>query len=392
MNASMLSNHREILIATLLARHGTTGVQTHCNTLIQHLDEVNRSSTVVTPFAAPAVLVYPTFAIRRVIDALSGAASVWWYRHWHGYFLSWALRRKLRRRSPRECVIYAQCPVSAQAALDARTDPDQRVIMVVHFNGSHADEWHEKGKIALKGGLARSIRASEKRTLSSLDGIIYLSKYMQRTLERDIPALSFVSSIVIPNFCHQVRIVNPPEVASIDLISIGTLEPRKNQQFLLRVVAVAANSGRRYSLALIGDGPDRMKLEKLARDLGIEKQVKFLGNQPNAAAWLPRARLYVHAATMENMPLAIIEAMRCGLPVVAPPVGGIPEMFIEGQHGRFWSTEDAAGAALLLQTLLDDGQLLQAFASACRTRFESHFSTPSVAHQLIAFLDRGVQR
>jgi glycosyltransferase involved in cell wall biosynthesis len=372
-----------LIIATILAEEGTSGVQTHFNQLRAHLNGRGGRVVLITPFNAPRFLVYPVFAVRKLLDPLSGAASVWWYRHWHGVFLKMALRKALARNP--DSVVYAQCPLSARAALEVRRSSRQGVVMIVHFNGSQADEWCDLRGIARNGLLARRIRAMEARMLPSLDGIVHVSRYMKKELETRIPALRNIRNDVIPNFCRAT--MAPAAVQEpVDVISVGTLEPRKNQRFLLEVIAHAMRQGKRYTLALAGSGQDRAALEQLASDLGIAGQVAFLGHRPNAIEIMGSAKVYAHSALLENLPLALIEAMACGLPILAPAVGGIPDLFEAGEGGLFWDLRDVAGAGELLIRLLEDGTERKRMAAAAKRRFDERFAASQVADRLYAFI------
>lgn len=378
-----MTHQPTVIVATLLSEQGPTGVQTHFNTFKETLRDSGVKLEILTPFDAPKALVYPVFALRRLIDPWSGVLSVWWYRHWHAVFLRWVLRRRLAKT--RECAIYAQCPVSALSALRARLSPTQRVVMVVHFNRSQAEEWSEKGKISNDGMMARRIRELEESTLTRLDGIVYVSTYMKQVLEESIPLLRRVPHTVTPNFCR------PPAAPAkamepVDIINVGTLEPRKNQQFLLRVLAAAARQDRRYTLALVGDGPDRSMLERLVDDLGLRGQVFFLGYRQQAITLMAAASVYVHSATVENLPLSIIEAMASGLPVLAPAVGGIPDLFVAGEQGHFWNTDREDEAAQLLIELLESPAAMQRMQGSARERFVTCFSAEKVAARLYGFL------
>jgi glycosyltransferase involved in cell wall biosynthesis len=123
-----------------------------------------------------------------------------------------------------------------------------------------------------------------------------------------------------------------------DLICIGTLEPRKNQRYALDIVAASVRIGRPLSLTLVGDGPDRMMLESLAQELGIRQQVSFAGFMRNAADLIQTHAGCLHVARLENLPLALIEALSRSVPVFAPAVGGVPEVFADGNEGRFYSS------------------------------------------------------
>ena len=101
------------------------------------------------PFPGLGALAMPVFGLRRLVERGNRAAGVVWYRHWHEVFLSHALRRRLAGIG--DCVVYAQDPPAARAALRARQGPHQRVVLAVHFRISQSDEWADKEQIT-RGG------------------------------------------------------------------------------------------------------------------------------------------------------------------------------------------------------------------------------------------------
>jgi glycosyltransferase involved in cell wall biosynthesis len=372
-----------ILIATLMRPKGDTGVQTHFHALMAYLQETGRQYELVTPYNSPLWQVYPVFGLRKLANLFDWTLGVWWYRYWHAYFLRQALKHRLQ--SDAACVVYAQCPLSAEAALRARVSNKQRVVMVVHFNISQADEWAGKGLIPNGGGLYRSIRAFEARVLPGVDGLVFVSEFMRGELQRLIPAVGQVRSEVIPNF------LSDPGEATLsaernDLITIGTLEHRKNQSYALEIVHAAAQLGRTLSLTLVGAGPDRAMLEGLARKLGVERQVLFKGFVANAAALMPAHRACLHVAHMENLPLTLIEALSRGLPVFAPDVGGIPDVFREGEEGRFIPLDDANSAARIILDWMDSEMIMEKARIAARKRYLDCFETSRIAEKLTNFL------
>jgi glycosyltransferase involved in cell wall biosynthesis len=250
----------------------------------------------------------------------------------------------------------------------------------------------EKNAIKRDGAYARSIRKLEERTLPQVDGLVFVSNFMRREVCKRMPMLTAVRSAVIPNWCEE-RARESPDTIHFDLINIGTLEPRKNQQFLLHVLAHAVALKRRYTLALVGDGPDRTMLTQLASELGIADQVKFLGYRKNAAQLIPRAHLYVHSATVENLPIALIEAFACAKSVLAPNVGGIADILTDGKEGIFWRTDDVPGAAAQLVRLLEDDEHRLALGARARERYETELNAPLIAERLYTFLCKtdGVQ-
>lgn len=376
----------EIVIATILHAEGETGVQSHFKAFADYLTARNWPVRILTPFSSPKAAVFPVFAVRKLIDPLSGSASVWWYRYWHYYFLKLALARVLQTR--RNVVVYAQCPLSAKAALESRAHPSQRVVMAVHFNVSQADEWRDKGKLRNGDHVFEGIKALETDVLPRVDGIVFVSAFMKALLQKEIPAIERVRSKVVPNFVASPK-TEAVRVIKGDLVTVGTLEARKNQAYLLQVIAHAKRLGRIFSLTLIGQGPDREILERLAVHLGVTEQVDFLGYVRNAGALLGGYRCYAHSALMESFGIALIEAMAVGLPVLAGAVGGIPEVFHDGEEGFFWPLEDPEAGAKILISLLDDKTLYSDMSKSAQTTWEERFSTARVAGTLFDFITTG---
>lgn len=374
----------EIVVATILRPSGTTGVQTHFCTFVRWLEAKALPVAVMTPYNAPLWMVYPVFAVRRVLDLLSGLASVWWYRYWHTVFLEFALRRRLSAGN--DCVVYAQCPLSAAAALRARRNARQRVVLVVHFNVSQADEWAGKGMISMDGHYAASIRRFEAVTLARLDGLVFVSEFMRAALMDRIPDIASVPFAVVPNFVSDPGVPSEAPTIDADLLIVGTLEPRKNQAYALEIVAAAARRGRKLSLTIAGDGPDRSALEAMAGTLGIADRVHFLGFVPDAAQLFSRHRGCLHVAHMESFGIVLIEAMSRGLPVFAPAVGGIPEVFEDGVEGRSIPLSDADVALGLILDWLEDENLMLRVKAAARSRFLERFEADRVALELVDFL------
>ena len=189
----------EIIIATIMRPEGESGIQTHIQQFARYLRSQALRFVIVTPYSSPKPLVYPTFAVRKLLTPTNSAASVWWYRHWHQTFLKQALARRLADGFPR--VIYAQCALSALAAISARVNSSQRVVIAIHFNVSEAIEWAEKRSIAPEGRLYRSIQEQELEALRSVDGIVCVSDFMNRELhQRQIFGTNSIPRVVIPNF------------------------------------------------------------------------------------------------------------------------------------------------------------------------------------------------
>ena len=373
-----------LLIATIMRPDGDTGVQTHYRAYMAYLNKRTLPVRLVTPFDSPKWQSYPVFAMRKLLGLMSGDASVWWYRYWHAFFLRHVLRRVLS--NAHSCVVYAQCPLSAEAALRARSSEKQRIAMVVHFNISQADEWVGKSNITVDGSLFKSIREFETTVLPRLDGLVFVSEFMRRELLMRIPRIENVPFRIIPNFLRDpiLSIKNSPLLG--DLICIGTLETRKNQRYAIEIVAAAKQMGYSLNLTLVGDGPSRSKLESLCNNLGVATQVNLVGFVKNASCLFSQHHACLHVAQIENLPLTLIEALAYGTPIFAPAVGGIPEVFDDGIEGRFIPLDDAQLAASLILEWLDSETILKQAGTAARTRYLASFEETHVAIKLTNFL------
>jgi glycosyltransferase involved in cell wall biosynthesis len=199
-----------------------------------------------------------------------------------------------------------------------------------------------------------------------------------------LPGLDAARQSVVPNAVYEATTDGDAAAPRGDLISIGGFEPRKNQQFLLRVLAACRARGARYTLTLVGDGPQRASLRQLAGDLGIADQIVFTGARSNAAPLIGGHRAFVHAARMESLGIVLIEALAAGKPVFAAPVGGIPELFTDGVEGCSWSLDAPEEAAARLISVLEDPRQLAAMSQAARVRYQTLFTPEATQPRLLA--------
>jgi N-acetyl-alpha-D-glucosaminyl L-malate synthase BshA len=126
-------------------------------------------------------------------------------------------------------------------------------------------------------------------------------------------------------------------------------------------------------LVLIGDGPERSRVERLARDLGLADTVCFLGNQLDFVEVLAHADLFLLPSGSESFGLAALEALACGVPVVASRIGGVPEVVREGETGLLFEVGDVEGMAAGARRILEDSALHQRMALAARATAERDF-------------------
>ena len=375
-----------LIIASVLRKNGSTGVHTHVRELIRFLEFQGFEPTLITPFSWGGALRYPVFGSRFVIAPVSTSHSVMWYRRWHEEFLFRALRENLSHLD--HAVVYAQGPVEASAALRARRSPEQRVVMASHYFASQADEWLSKRQIERNGRAYDKIRSFEKRVLLEVDALVFVSSAAREALFAWLPEAGKVSSAVIPNFVSPSPDVERP-MPMADLVTVGGLEVGKNHVYMLEVLASARRNGQVLTLDVYGNGPCGRMLTETAELLNVSGQVRFLGFRPDVRDQLPRYSAYVHTSVVESLPLAVIEAMAAGLPVVSGRVGGMDELISDGAEGRFWPLDDPDRASEILVGLLASGESVS-MGTAAAARFRRQFQTDVVAPQLLRFLLGGL--
>jgi len=136
------------------------------------------------------------------------------------------------------------------------------------------------------------------------------------------------------------------------------------------------------TLVLIGDGPETDALRSRARRLGLEARVVFAGARPDAARWFGALDVYVAASRGEGLPLAMLEAMAAGLPVVASRVRGHVDVVTSGDSGALVPEGDAAALAAAAAGYLKDPAWARVAGAAGRSRVRREFSVDRMAAEV----------
>jgi glycosyltransferase involved in cell wall biosynthesis len=147
---------------------------------------------------------------------------------------------------------------------------------------------------------------------------------------------------------------------------VGRLVPIKDHATLFRALARLHAEGRIAHLAVVGDGEERVRLEGLARSLGLGLQIHFLGWRVDLETILGELDVVICASRNEGTPVALIEAMATGTPVLSTEVGGVADLVTHGLTGWLVSPGDPDAMARGIRHLLDDGPLRGRLAAAGR--------------------------
>jgi glycosyltransferase involved in cell wall biosynthesis len=155
---------------------------------------------------------------------------------------------------------------------------------------------------------------------------------------------------------------------------VARLAPEKDQETLLRGFQVLARDCLEATLIIVGDGPRRATLGALAADLAIADRVAFLGMRRDVAALLPHVALFVLTSVNEGLPLSVLEAMACGVPVVATAVGDVGTVVRDGLNGLTVPVRDPEALARAMLSILEAPDRAAGMGRAGRQLVEREFS------------------
>lgn len=155
---------------------------------------------------------------------------------------------------------------------------------------------------------------------------------------------------------------------------VGRMTDVKDTDAVLEIVGAARDRGLEAVLVMVGDGPDRVRLEQLAHDIGIARSTFFVGYQPEVAGYYRLFDAFLLPSVNEGTPVSAIEALASGTPVVATRVGGVPDVVRDGEDGFLFEPGDTDGAAERLALLASDATLRSALGASGRERVLRRYS------------------
>lgn len=234
--------------------------------------------------------------------------------------------------------------------------------------------------------LAAKVRSADVVTAISLDA--------QRRLRALAPDVAARVTVVRCGVDVEAPARPAPDTPRYDVVAVGSLVPRKGHDVFVRAVARLA-AARPLRAAIVGEGPERRALERLVSR--TKAPLDLLGARPEeeAGAIAASARVVALACRVapdgdeDGIPVALMEAMASGVPVVSTPVGGVAELLEDGAAGVLVPAEDAVGLAVAIARLLDDGASHARLAAAGRAAVAARHALPVCAAALVAALGAG---
>ena len=228
-------------------------------------------------------------------------------------------------------------------------------------------------------GADRSYLGITKFSIEQSDGVSAISDYLRTAT---IEAFEVAREIrVIRNFVNCEMYQPDPERRRNEglaprgektLLHLSNFRPVKRVFDCIRILQEVRKETPAH-LLMIGDGPERGPAEHMARDMGLESHVSFLGKQGHVERLIPLAHVSLLPSELESFGLAALEGMACGVPPVASRVGGLPEVVTEGVDGFLEPVGDVKAHAGRVIQLLTDDALYRRMAAAARVTAETRF-------------------
>jgi len=230
-------------------------------------------------------------------------------------------------------------------------------------------------------GADKSFSGITKFSIEESDGVTAVSEFLKKRTQDEFGLKNEIE--MIPNFVDTERFlprqdrISRRRLAKDEeriLMHISNFRPVKRVEDIIRIFHLV-DKKIPSKLVLIGDGPDLSKALSLSRELGIDNKVVSLGGQDYVENLLPLADLFLLPSDQESFGLVALEAMSCGVPVIATRTGGLPEVVIDGENGFLSPLGDVEFMSQKAVELLSDENKLDKFRKDCRRRAVERFDS-----------------
>jgi N-acetyl-alpha-D-glucosaminyl L-malate synthase BshA len=266
--------------------------------------------------------------------------------------------------------VHYAIPHSIAAFLAQQMTPHRRLPFITTLHGTD---------ITLVGA-DRSYFPITKFSIERSDGVTTISEYMKKRTEDFFGIKRDVD--VIHNFvnCDLYKPDPDQRGGQKKILHISNFRPVKR---IIDCVKAFAKVREQVDavLYMAGDGPDRSPAEELARELRIDKSIRFLGKQDHVERLIPRMHALHLPSETEAFGLAALEAMACGVPPVTTLSGGLPDLVTHGVDGFMEPVGDIDAQANRLIELLTNDSLHEKMSIAARRTAETRFSTELIIPQ-----------
>jgi len=165
--------------------------------------------------------------------------------------------------------------------------------------------------------------------------------------------------------------------------SAGRLFPVKDYLLMVDIAKDLCTRNGKVNFVLAGDGPEREKILSKIMEYGINNRFKLLGHLDDMEKFYSTIDLYLNTSQHEGIPVTIIEAMSHRIPVIAPAVGGLPEVVEHGKSGWLVKNRDAWEFAVTIENLISDNRAIATARENAYKRAKKHFSNSCMTESYI---------
>jgi glycosyltransferase involved in cell wall biosynthesis len=282
------------------------------------------------------------------------------------------------------------------------------IVIVVHNAGSsdykrqsnkEASLWLQLDERTKNGGDIENLELLGKpgvrltRSLLRHIGaeIIIISSRMKSYLAAhrfDLPNVRIIPNGVDSNRFRPVEMVLPSKDRESTVVCVSRLTYQKGIEVLLQAWNLVHVQLPHARLIIFGTGPLQDQLERMTETLGIAESVEFTGVQRDVAAQLLRGAIGVSASRWEGMPIALLEAMACGLACVATRVSGSEDVISHEINGLLIEPDDYLSLAGGLHTLLSNPQQARQYGNAARTTINQRYKFDNIMDKYVELYER----
>jgi N-acetyl-alpha-D-glucosaminyl L-malate synthase BshA len=224
------------------------------------------------------------------------------------------------------------------------------------------------GTDVLTLGVDPALRPVVRHSICASDALTVPSRYLRDEVVKAFSPPPGTGLEVIGNFVDTERFKPAPRQGPRvrTLLHTSSFRPLKRVDDVVRVLAEVRKRVP-AELVLVGDGPTRREVEALVKSLGLSSAVRFMGEQTDVTALVQASDVFLFPSQTESFGLAALEALACGVPVIATRTGGLPELIDDGATGFLQPVGDVAGMAARAVQLLTDDATWARFSAAART-------------------------
>ena len=270
----------------------------------------------------------------------------------------------------------------------------ENVIFMVRREHQRRNAWLFRPKLAAHRFLYRTLA-------SRVDGVVAVSDDTE-TAFRSAVGYRGSNMVVVPNGVDVERYPAPVDRDALRaqlgvgpgdhvMTMVGTFKRQKGHRFLVEAATTVTRAHPELRILLVGDGELREDIGRQVEAAGLGERVRFLGARRDVPELLAASDSFVLPSLWEGLPIALIEAMAGGLPVVATAVSGTSQVMIDGETGWIVPPGDTTALADAIVEVLEDTDRAASMGAAARERVASRFGAMTQAERLVT-LFRGQGR